>query len=119
MSNINRFKPEDYQSIINNELEQSEELKKAYLEAEVDYELKKIGKELAAYRKEHNIQQGSISDQTHLTQQMISRIENMNPKPSMETFMKYLYGMGLKIKFESVSNDEKSYTGESDNEIYA
>lgn len=71
-----------------------------------------MGKELANYRKEHNIQQGSISNQTHLAQQMISRIENMNPKPSMETFMKYLHGMGLKIKFESISHDEKAVASE-------
>ena len=109
MSN-NRFEAKDYTEIIKKELAENEELKKEYFEAEIEYELRKMGKELAKYRKEHNIQQGSISEQTYLTQQMISRIENMNPKPSMETFLKYLHGIGLKIKFECIEEDEKTFT---------
>lgn len=37
---------------------------------------------------------------------MISRIENMSLKPSLETFFKYVKGMRLKVKFEPEDNDE-------------
>lgn len=41
---MDRFKSEDYRDIIAKELTQDEELNKSYIEAELEYELKKIKK---------------------------------------------------------------------------
>jgi len=61
---------------------------------------KELLKASADKRKEAGITQPDLAKKTGLTQQMISRYEK-GKSPSLENFLKYIDGMGLKIELKN------------------
>lgn len=93
------FKKIDAEEEIKNAIEKKPELEKHIRESDLEYELIKS---IVTYRKQHNITQEQIAQKSGLTQQMISRIEKFGSSPSLDTFIRYLDAMGLKLTFESI-----------------
>lgn len=64
-----------------------------------EYELKKM---LAQARKEQNLTQQELSKRTGLSQQAISRIENLNDSKgfTFRTLFKYLEGIGYELSLQ-------------------
>lgn len=57
-------------------------------------------------RKELGITQPTIAELSGMTQQAISRIEQLENSPSLGNFIKYLDGSGLEIKIEKKDTDK-------------
>lgn len=87
-------------------LEGDPELKKAYEQAEREYE---IIKRLVKTRNEIGLSQIEVAKRSGLTQQTISRIETLDNKPNFRNFIKYIDGIGLEINFEK-KNTEIEYS---------
>lgn len=81
------------------ELLKDSECKKAYDLFVQEYELKKM---LAQARKEQNLTQQELSKRTGLSQQAISRIENLNDSKgfTFRTLFKYLEGIGYELSLQ-------------------
>jgi predicted transcriptional regulator len=80
---------------IDKRLKNDIELKKAYNEALHEYE---IIKQLVKIRNEMGLSQSDIARKSGLTQQMVSRIENVDNSPTLKNFIKYVDSVGLEIK---------------------
>lgn len=75
---------------------------KDYIDVEeISYQ---IIKTLSNIRKDLNITQSDIENKVGLTQQMVSRIEKYGNNPTLNNFLKYVYALGLEIKFEKSKN---------------
>lgn len=65
------------------------------------FESKQIEREfimsLVRLRKEQNITQKELAKKTGLTQQIISKIEKMDRKPTLLNLIKYLLGLDINI----------------------
>ncbi|MBV7271647.1 helix-turn-helix transcriptional regulator [Clostridiaceae bacterium UIB06] len=64
---------------------------------------REIAKNLASIRKQEGLTQSNIADKTGLTQQMVSRLEKLGNSPTLESFLKYVVALDLKIKFEKIN----------------
>lgn len=82
------------------------ELKKAYDDAQHEYE---IVKQLVKMRNEMGLSQNDVAKKSGLTQQMVSRIETIDNSPTLKNFIKYVDSVGLEIKFVK-KTDEKDYS---------
>lgn len=63
--------------------------------AEIDRILLEVGPILRDLRKQMGISQTKLSISSTLSQQQISRIENNEFTPNLDTLVKYLYGLGI------------------------
>ena len=82
------------------------ELKKAYDDAQREYE---IVKQLVKMRNEMGLSQNDVAKKSGLTQQMISRIETIDNSPTLKNFIKYVDSVGLEIKIVK-KTDEMDYS---------
>ena len=64
---------------------------------ETEKEIYNIAKCLKKIRKEKKLTQKDIANKTGLSQQMVSKIESYNGNPSIESFVKYCYGIGINL----------------------
>lgn len=80
-------------------LETSEEARQAHEEYVRMYNFKA---DLLEARKNENMTQKELSAASGLTQQSISRVEKNTANITIETLMKYLRGIGYKLKFEKI-----------------
>jgi len=94
------FKKIDVKEEINKRLENDDELKKAYENAQNEYE---VVKQLVKMRNEMGFSQSDVAKQSGLTQQMVSRIETVDNSPTLRNFIKYVNSLGLEIKIEKKS----------------
>lgn len=86
---------------LNKRIENDPEMKHYSNVADIEYELIK---QLTEIRKELNITQPQIESKVGLTQQMVSRIEKFGNSPRLDNFIKYVYSLGLEIKFEKIKS---------------
>lgn len=91
------FKKVNVKKEINKRIENDIELKKAYDDAQHEYE---VIKQLVKFRNEIGISQSEVAKQAGLTQQMVSRIETVDNSPTLRNFIKYVDSLGLEIKIE-------------------
>ncbi|EMS70222.1 helix-turn-helix domain-containing protein [Ruminiclostridium cellobioparum] len=89
------FKKVNEKLEINKRLKNDTELKKAYDEAQREYE---IVKQLVKMRNEMGLSQSDVAKKSGLTQQMVSRIETVDNSPTLKNFIKYIDSVGLEIK---------------------
>lgn len=82
---------------INHRMKANDEFKKAYIQADSEYELIK---DAVKKRKELGISQNMVAQKSGLKQQVISRIETEGNSPTLKNFIKYLNALGLLIKIE-------------------
>lgn len=82
---------------INKRIENDSELKKAYENAQLEYE---VVKQLVKMRTEMGFSQSDVAKQSGLTQQMVSRIETVDNSPTLRNFIRYVDSIGLVIKIE-------------------
>lgn len=88
----------DVKKDLDNLLEENPKLKKNHIEFNKQYELRK---QLLQIRKEKGLSQRDVANKSNLTQQMVSRIENLDNTPSLETFIKYANALDMEIKLEA------------------
>jgi len=88
------FKKVNCKAEIDAELKKNPEMIKLAEEFDREYELMK---KIVKVRKEMGLTQKDISEKSGLTQQMVSRIENVGHSPTLSNFMKYLTAIGLNI----------------------
>lgn len=86
---------------VNKRIEQDPEFKSHYDVSCIEYELIK---QLTDIRKNLEITQPQIEKKVGLTQQMVSRIEKFGNSPRLDNFIKYVYSLGLEIKFEKIKS---------------
>lgn len=89
-------------------LKQDKEFEKAYTIIDKEY---KIIEKAIKLRKELEISQQKVSEESGLTQQMISRIEKVGHSPVLRNFIRYLDGAGLEIKICKKRKQEKLAKG--------
>lgn len=86
------FTKVDTRKEIEERINKDECFKKAYIEADKEYELIKGAVKM---RKELGISQDDIAEKSGLTQQVISRMECVGSSPTLKNFLRYLDGIGL------------------------
>lgn len=89
----------NFRETLNKELNTNPEFKAEYEALEPEYQL--INAILNA-RKENNITQKQLSELTGIAQGDISKIENGNANPSLQTIERIARGVGKRIKLEFV-----------------
>lgn len=88
------FEKINTKEIINNKLNADKEFKENYDEIKTEYELiKKVVKA----RKEMGLTQKNLADKIGVKQQVISRFERERNIPNLNSFVKILNGLDLKI----------------------
>ena len=65
-------------------------------------DIKAIPERLRAYRESRNLTQKELSALTGITQADLSKIENGNANPSLNTLMKLANGLGKKLQVSLV-----------------
>ncbi len=80
-----------------NEQMKNPEFKKEWDALEPEYQ---IIKAMLAARNEKSITQKQLSDITGIPQADISRLENGNANPSLQTLKRLAEGMGMRLKVE-------------------
>jgi HTH-type transcriptional regulator / antitoxin HipB len=73
------------------------ELEKEMNIADMEYQ---FIKELINFRKQANITQVELAKRSGLTQQMVSKLETYDRVPTLNTLLKYIDCLGLKLKLE-------------------
>lgn len=63
-------------------------------------------REAIRLRKENGVTQPTIASATGMTQQTVSRMENVGHSPSLRNFIRYLTAAGLVMKIEKKSTEE-------------
>lgn len=63
--------------------------------SEIDRILLEVGPLLRDLRRQRGISQTKLSSSSTLSQQQISRIENNEFTPNLDTLIKYLHGLGI------------------------
>ena len=76
-----------------------EEFKKEWDKTELEYQ---IIKAMITAREEKNMTQKQLAEITGITQSDISKLENGNANPSLQTLKKLADGLGMAIKLEFV-----------------
>ena len=93
------FKKANLQREIRKAIENDKQLDKHICEADIKYELIQT---IVKTRKDMDITQQEVSEKSGLTQQMVSRIENLDNSPTLDNFIKYLTALGLKINIDKI-----------------
>ena len=88
------FKQVSIKNVINEELKNDAEFKKAWEESRTEYKL--LG-ELLKIRKEKGLSQAELAAQSGNKQQVISRIENKENSPTLKTVCSILDVLGYDI----------------------
>ncbi len=78
---------------------ENEEFKQEWEKTELEYQ---IIKAIITAREEKNITQKELAEMTGITQNDISKLENGNANPSLQTLKKLANGLGMAIKLEFV-----------------
>jgi len=78
---------------------ENEEFKQEWEKTELEYQ---IIKAIITAREEKNITQKELAEMTGITQKDISKLENGNANPSLQTLKKLANGLGMAIKLEFV-----------------
>lgn len=78
---------------------QDAEFKKEWEKTELEYQ---IIEAIITAREEKNITQKELAEMTGITQSDISKLENGNANPSLQTLKKLANGLGMAIKLEFV-----------------
>ncbi len=78
---------------------ENEEFKQEWDKTELEYQ---IIKAIITAREEKNITQKELAEMTGITQKDISKLENGNANPSLQTLKKLANGLGMAIKLEFV-----------------
>ncbi len=78
---------------------ENEEFKQEWDKTELEYQ---IIKAIITAREEKNITQKELAEMTGITQNDISKLENGNANPSLQTLKKLANGLGMAIKLEFV-----------------
>ncbi|NDO45824.1 helix-turn-helix transcriptional regulator [Clostridium sp. MD294] len=78
---------------------ENEEFKQEWDKTEIEYQ---IIKAIITAREEKNITQKELAEMTGITQNDISKLENGNANPSLQTLKKLANGLGMAIKLEFV-----------------
>ncbi len=78
---------------------ENEEFKQEWDKTELEYQ---IIKAIITAREEKNITQKELAEMTGITQNDISKLENGNANPSLQTLKKLADGLGMAIKLEFV-----------------
>lgn len=78
---------------------ENEEFKQEWDKTELEYQ---IIKAIITAREEKNITQKELAEMTGITQKDISKLENGNANPSLQTLKKLADGLGMAIKLEFV-----------------
>ncbi len=85
------------------------ELKREYDALEIEYQLKQA---LIDIRNEKHLTQKDLAELTGIHQSDISKIENGNANPSLNTLRRLADGLGKKIKLEFVDTDKNMMVAE-------
>lgn len=99
------FKKVDVQKEVKERIEKNEDFKKAYFQADREYELIK---EIVNKGKESGISQSIVAERSGLKQQVVSRIETEGNSATLKNLLRYLDALDLTIKIEEKPNDSKS-----------
>ncbi|HCL4447203.1 TPA: helix-turn-helix transcriptional regulator [Clostridium botulinum] len=70
-------------------------------QADAQYQLIKS---LVEFRKSAKITQQEIAEKSGLTQQMVSRIEQVTNSPRLDVFLRYVSALGLELKINKDEN---------------
>lgn len=81
------------QELLNEELK-DEKFKSSYEQVKKEYELIE---QLVKIRKQKKISQVELAQKAHVSQQAISRLEKEKHIPKIDTLMKIVHGLGLKL----------------------
>lgn len=57
-------------------------------------------KSLVEFRESTGITQKEVAERSGLSQQMVSRMENVDYSPTLESFLKYMLALGGEVKIE-------------------
>lgn len=85
------------------------ELKREYDALEIEYQLKQA---LIDIRNEKHLTQKDLAELTGIHQSDISKIENGNANPSLNTLRRLADGLGKKLKLEFVDTDKNMMVAE-------
>lgn len=85
------------------------ELKREYDALEIEYQLKQA---LIDIRNEKHLTQKDLAELTGIHQSDISKIENGNANPSLNTLRRLADGLGKKLKLEFVDTDDNMMVAE-------
>lgn len=91
---------EEIKNIKNNDPEFAEAYDVVKKESELIRQARKL-------RKELGVTQPAIAEVSGMTQQTISRIEQLGNSPSLGNFIRYLDGAGLEIRIEKKESNNK------------
>ena len=92
-----------YKDYKENNLAKDPELKKEYDALEIEYQLKQA---LIDIRNEKHLTQKDLAELTGIHQSDISKIENGNANPSLNTLRRLAEGLGKKLKLEFIDADK-------------
>ena len=91
------------------QLAKDAELKREYDALEIEYQLKQA---LIDIRNEKHLTQKDLAELTGIHQSDISKIENGNANPSLNTLRRLADGLGKKLKLEFVDTDNNMMVAE-------